>query len=489
MRECCPMKQYYYCHNSQLSVDKIQTNNVILNGELNLQSIKLNRIIFRMETEIFCNKRDLFCFICGKFTSLKNKRGRTDLFASLYSAYYEMEWIEENYVPKVGCSACFSSLSRWSKKIREKPKYKVPVTWCNPGQHNEQECYFCVNVFASKLTSIKKDTIEYIGTQHTMLPIAHNTDSPPLNHLDEMEHMSIDMEMDIDMDEELDVATNPEQPSTSSYVPSEQVNLAPRLISQTQLNNMCRRLELSQRKSRMLAVMLKENSLLSPDVKISSQINRQSAFIPHFTTENDLSFCPDIKSLFDEMDMEYVVEEWRLFIDASRSGLKAVLLHNDNAYMPVPVAYSRVLKETHDSMKLIFTKIKYDDHKWDVSGDLKVVALIMGFQLGRTRNACFICTWISTEKNINHYRAEWEKRSTYEIGVMNVRRETLVPPERILLPTLHIKLGLISCFIRKLNKEENAFRYLEVLFPRLSLAKRKQGKNKSLIGFIIFIFQ
>lgn len=128
-------------------------------------------------------------------------------------------------------------------------------------------------------------------------------------------------------------------------------------------------------------------------------------------------------------------------------------------------------------MQLIFAKIKYHEHKWDVSGDFKVIALIMGLQLGRTKNACFIYTWISTAK-IDHYSATWEKRSGFTIGMMNVKEKTLVPPEKILMPTLHIKLGLVGSFVRRMNKDDDAFKYLKVLFQGLSIAKIKAGKLK-----------
>lgn len=204
--------------------------------------------------------------------------------------------------------------------------------------------------------------------------------------------------------------------------------------------------------------------------------NRQAIYAPHFKTEDNVSYCFNVNGLMEALNIVYEVTDWRLFIDASKSGLKGVLLHNDNAYMPVPIAYSRLLKETHSSMKLIFEKFQCEEHKWDVSADLKVVALVMGLQLGRTRNSCFICTWISTAK-IDHYTATWEKRKTYEIGVMNVQHNRLIPPDKILLPTLHIKLGLISSFIRKMDKLSEAFKYLTILFPKLSLAKLKAGEK------------
>lgn len=240
---------------------------------------------------------------------------------------------------------------------------------------------------------------------------------------------------------------------------------------------MCRRLELSQNKSQLMASMLKENNLLADNVYINSQKHRQARFIPYFRTENDLSFCKDIKGLMAALNIDYNHEDWRLFIDASKSGLKAVLLHNDLAHMPVPMAYSRLLKETYDNIKLIFEKIDYNSHKWDVSGDLKVAAIIMGLQGGRTRNMCFICTWISTAK-INQYRATWEKRRAYVIGLENVARDRLIPPEKMLLPPLHIKLGVVTNFLKALKKSgnEEAFSYLDTtLFPKLSIAKLNAG--------------
>lgn len=264
--------------------------------------------------------------------------------------------------------------------------------------------------------------------------------------------------------------------TASSYAPPREGNIATKLVSQERLNNMCRKMELSQRKSRLLASMLEEDGLLLPGVSVRTA-SRQADFQPYFTKDKneDLTYCPNIRGLMEKLKIDYDVDDWRLFIDGSKSGLKAVLLHNDGAYKAIPIAYSRTLKETYHSMKLIFERINYNEHRWDVSGDLKVVALIMGLQLGRTKNSCFICTWISTAK-IDHYHATWERRSEFIVGEMNVRTNSLVPREKILLPTLHIKLGIITQFVKKLQKDSDAFKYLKVLFPKLSQAKINAGK-------------
>ena len=47
---------------------------------------------------------------------------------------------------------------------------------------------------------------------------------------------------------------------------------------------------------------------------------------------------------------------------------------------------------------------------------------------------------------------------------MNVENQPLVEPSKILLPSMHLKLGLIN-FVKAMNQEEAAFTYLLVKFP------------------------
>jgi len=55
---------------------------------------------------------------------------------------------------------------------------------------------------------------------------------------------------------------------------------------------------------------------------------------------------------------------------------------------------------------------------------------------------------------------------------MNVEN---VEPRKILLPSMHFKLGLMKSFVKAMNQEEAAFTYLREKFPRLSEAKLKEG--------------
>jgi len=82
---------------------------------------------------------------------------------------------------------------------------------------------------------------------------------------------------------------------------------------------------------------------------------------------------------------EYNPDQWRLFIDSSKVSLKVVLLHNGNRFPSVPLAHAANTKESYESTKLLLGKIRYDEFKWKLTGDFKVVALLLGMPLGYTK--------------------------------------------------------------------------------------------------------
>jgi hypothetical protein len=65
------------------------------------------------------------------------------------------------------------------------------------------------------------------------------------------------------------------------------------------------------------------------------------------------------KRLMQKFGIEYKVTEWRFFIDCSKRGLKAVLLHNGNNYIALFIGHSVHLKESYDNLELVLTKIGY----------------------------------------------------------------------------------------------------------------------------------
>ena len=122
------------------------------------------------------------------------------------------------------------------------------------------------------------------------------------------------------------------------------------------------------------------------------------------------------------MGYDHVPDEWRLFIESSKTSLKAVLLHNGNEKPSIPLAHAVGLKETYQSMDKILCLIKYSEYKWNISGNLKVIGLLLGLQMGYTKHQCFLCFLdaLAEMMNIITIKEVWPKRSDFTPGRYNV---------------------------------------------------------------------
>ena len=167
--------------------------------------------------------------------------------------------------------------------------------------------------------------------------------------------------------------------------------------------------------------------------------------------------------------------EWRLFIDSSSRSFKAVLLHNASKCPSIALAHSVHMKEEYQNIKILLSALKYDQHSWEVIGDFKMVAFLVGHQGGFTEFQCYLCFWYSRNTALHYKKRNWPLRNSYEIGTYNVKQQPLVDAAKILIPPLQVKLGLIKQFVKQLDTEGEAFKYIQQLFPKLSEAKIKAG--------------
>jgi len=126
-------------------------------------------------------------------------------------------------------------------------------------------------------------------------------------------------------------------------------------------------------------------------------------------------------------------------------------------------------------MKLLLGKIKYDEFKWKLCGDLKVVVRLLRMQLGYTKYCCFLCEWDSRDKRNHYVNKLWPKRTSLTPGEKNVVNPPLVLPEKIYLPPLHIMLGLMRNFVKTMNETGRRFEYVVNKLPNVSDAKIKEG--------------
>jgi len=158
-----------------------------------------------------------------------------------------------------------------------------------------------------------------------------------------------------------------------------------------------------------------------------------------------------------------------------KSELEVVLLHNGNRFPSVPLDHIAKMKESYESMKLLLGKIKYDEFKWKLYGVLKVVAMLLGMQLGCTKYCCFLCGWGDRDKKNLYVNKLWPKRTSLTPGEKNVFSPPLVLPEKVYLPPLHIKLGLMENFVKGMDKTGRGLEYVRNKFPSVSDAKIKEG--------------
>jgi hypothetical protein len=171
----------------------------------------------------------------------------------------------------------------------------------------------------------------------------------------------------------------------------------------------------------------------------------------------------------------YDPNDWRLFIDSSKRSLRAVLLHNGNKFASIPVAHSIHLKETYENLQTVLEKNKYHRHELSLCGDLKVSGIFLGQKVGNTKFTCFSCEWDSKARDKHWTTKEWSKRENLIAVTKNVIHTSLVDSLKVLLPALHIKLGIMKQFVKALDKSGLCFQYLGRKFAALSEAKVKDG--------------
>ena len=104
-----------------------------------------------------------------------------------------------------------------------------------------------------------------------------------------------------------------------------------------------------------------------------------------------------------------------------------------------------------------------------------MVNFLLGQQGGYTQYPCFLYYWDSRADKDPWVRREWQSRHRLIPGEKNVINEPLVDRKNIILPPLHIKLGIMKQFIKALDRDGDCFHYICSTFPRVSDEKKKAG--------------
>ena len=134
------------------------------------------------------------------------------------------------------------------------------------------------------------------------------------------------------------------------------------------------------------------------------------------------------------------------------------------------------MKEDLESVQLLLELIQYNNQNWDVCKDFKIIAFLLGLQRGYTKHACFLCLWNRRADEQHYLVKNWPARKDLTPGSHNILTSSLIERSKILLPSLHIKLGLAKQFDKALKPTIRVFRHIRQMFPSISEAKVTSGR-------------
>jgi len=255
------------------------------------------------------------------------------------------------------------------------------MIWREPTCH-ASNCYFCLSKKEGFGKGLRR---KYANVQSVVFPVPHSSDrSHPV------------------CPNAIIKSIQPVAETTTETSETEFEGEKPIVpITQKQLNDWVRDLELTKEKAEILASRMREQGFLDSNVRTTFFRNRDKPYAKFFEKKNGITFCRDILGLFQALKQHHDPEHWRLFIDSSKESLKAVLLHNGNKIPSVPIAHGVNVKETYETMKDLLQLIKYEEYKWKICCDLKVVAMLRGMQGGYTKYCCFYASGtVVIQKNI-----------------------------------------------------------------------------------------
>lgn len=81
-----------------------------------------------------------------------------------------------------------------------------------------------------------------------------------------------------------------------------------------------------------------------------------------------------------------------------------------------------------------------------------------------------MCLWDSRfskkDKDGQYKRRDWGPRRKDTIGQQNIMKESLVKSDQVLIPPLHVKLGVVKSFIKRIVERKEVFLSLRRVFPK-----------------------
>jgi len=140
-----------------------------------------------------------------------------------------------------------------------------------------------------------KKQVDYPNVPSAIRPVPHSDDLPvPPNPLSGAnEDLSSASSKDGDIEDQSDEA----------FVPHD--DKEPHLITQDELSDLIRDLNLTKTQSEILGSRLQQWNLLDNNTRISVYRKRQQCLSSFFSMEGSLCYCNNVKDLFENLDLPY----------------------------------------------------------------------------------------------------------------------------------------------------------------------------------------
>lgn len=255
-----------------------------------------------------CDKKNLFCYVCGLFVDSKhrikfaNQKSSVEKFNKFYNrAYISSKWYEPDYI-YIRCNSFFKRSKVDNNDVAKiQWLFSKPMTWHYLVRHDPDDCYFCQ-------TSVQG--FKYSCRENILYADVLSAKKPVLSEENRMENR---MERS---DEESDSSENEEdnfEAAACSFATERH------LVSNNDYKDLIRDLSLSWRQSEILASRLKQWNLVENEFKIT--IGRKGShqeFQKMFKADgDDFVYCINVSDLFAGLGHVHKPDEWRLFIDGS----------------------------------------------------------------------------------------------------------------------------------------------------------------------------
>ena len=214
------------------------------------------------------NKANSFCYVCGHFTTVAQRRTITSLLRTAYFHYFDCKIGDEDksWAPHICCKPCYNGLTAWFNGKKAAFNFAVPMVW-RESRNPADDCYFCLtNITGFNASSRKK--IKYLNLRSAMKPVSHSDDLPVPTPVNKDLFSSSDEEMPSREDSAESIYLEDTESTYSGTSGNE-----PHWITQ-ELNDLARDLYLSKQQSELLASRLKQWNLVQEDVRITSFRNR-----------------------------------------------------------------------------------------------------------------------------------------------------------------------------------------------------------------------